>query len=104
MEKTKLLIESGADVNFAIDAGHTPLSQAALRTSLDVLDYLLHNCEIDYKKTYMVTLDTGDTLFLKDLIINNKVACQQDSVRAKQIIDYIEKNYEIGTDSVLISK
>lgn len=104
LEKTKLLIEYGADANFAIEPGHTAFTQATFRTILDVLDYLLHNCEIDYKRTYIVTLDTGDTLFLKDLIINNKVACQQDSVRAKQIIDYIEKNYEIGTDSVLISK
>lgn len=93
LEKTKLLIKYGADANFAIEPGHTAFTQATFRTILDVLDYLLHNCEIDYKRTYVVTLDTGDTLFLKDLILNNEVACRQDSVKAKQILNYLDEHF-----------
>lgn len=94
LNKTILLIESGGDVNFAVEPGHTPLRQAALGTRLDVLYYILQNCNLDYKSTFLVTIDTGDTLFLKDIIKTNIVAYRQDSVKAKQIIDYIEKKYE----------
>jgi hypothetical protein len=92
IEKTKLLTNAGADANFAVKAGYTPLSQAALGTTMDVLEYLLYNCKIDYKKTYIVTMDTQDTLYLKDIIKTNNVVYQQDSIKVKRILDYIDRH------------
>ena len=91
LEKTKMLIVAGADVNFAVEPGMTPVYKAAHR--LNVLEYLLKNCKVDYKKTYIVTMDTGDTLFLKELVKNDRVAYQQDSVRVKRILKYIDEHF-----------
>lgn len=91
MEKTKMLVEAGADANFAVEEGWTAFNRATSR--LDILEYLLLNCDFDYKKTYVVTVDTKDTLFLKELIKKDEVAYRQDSVRAKRILRYLEKKY-----------
>lgn len=93
LEKTKMLVEVGADVNFAVEPGYTSFHQAALRLKKDILEYLLLNCKMDYSKTYTVTLDTGDTLYLKEIIRNDKVAYRQDSVAVKRLLDYIEKHF-----------
>ena len=89
LKKTKMLIEAGADPNFASENGMTPFYWASHR--LDVLEYLLLNCDLDYKKTYIVTKDTNDTLYLKELVVNNKVEYQQDSIRVRRILKVIDK-------------
>lgn len=89
LEKTKMLVQAGADANFSVEPGHTAYLQAALRLKMDILEYLLSNCKIDYCKTYIVTIDTKDTLYLKDLIIKNRVAYRQDSITVKRITDSI---------------
>ena len=93
LEKTKMLIEAGADPNFAVEPGQTSLCEASFKLKMDVLEYLIKNCQIDYKKTYIVTMDTGDTLFLKELVKNDRVAYQQDSVRVKRILKYIDEHF-----------
>lgn len=97
LEKTKMLVEAGGDANFAVEPGYTAFYYATLRLKKDVLDYLVSNCGFDYKKTYIVTLDTGDTLYLKELIEKDKVSHRQDSVTVKRILDYIDEEI-IGTD------
>lgn len=89
LEKTKMLVEAGGDPNFSVEAGQTPFFKAAYR--VDILEYLLTNCIFDNKKTFIVTLDTGDTLYLKDLIEKDNVAYQQDSIRVKRVLEYLDK-------------
>lgn len=89
LEKTKMLVEAGGDPNFSVEAGQTSFFKAAYR--LDILEYLLTNCVFDNKKTYIVTLDTGDTLYLKELIEKDKVAYQQDSITVKRVLEYLDK-------------
>lgn len=93
LEMTKLLIEAGADPNFSIEPGITSYTRAALRTEMDILEYLLLNSDFDYKKTYIVTIDKGDTLFLKQLIRDDEVIYQMDSIRQKRLINYIDEHF-----------
>ena len=89
MEKTKMLVEAGGDPNFAVEPGFTSFTQASMRNKLDVLEYLLRNCRIDYGKSYIVT-QRKDTLFLKENIKNDEVVYQMDSVRVKRILKYLD--------------
>ena len=99
LEKTKMLVEAGGDANYAIEPGCTAFYQAALAMKKDILEYLLLNCKIDYKKTYIITLDTGDTLCLKEIIEKDKVAYRQDRITIKRVLRYLdEENHEIKSD------
>lgn len=93
LEKTKLLIEAGADIDFTADPGYTALFWAASSTSWAVLEYLLNNCDFDYNKTYVITIH-NDTLYLKDLILDNNVAARHDTIRAKRILNYVDKHFK----------
>ena len=59
---------------------------------MDILEYLLLNSDFDYEKTYIVTIDKGDTLFLKQLIRDDEVIYQMDSIRQKRLINYIDEH------------
>lgn len=93
IEKTKMLVDAGADVNFSVEAGWTPYFKAAIKPRMDVLEYLVFNCTMDYRKTFVVTLDTKDTLYLKELIMTNSVVHPDDSVIAERILNYINTHY-----------
>lgn len=90
LEKTKMLVEAGADPNFTIEPGMTPFYKAAHR--IEVLEYLLLNCKFDYRKTFIETID-GDTLFLKEILEKDKVAYRRDSIRIKRILKYIDDHF-----------
>lgn len=94
LEKTKMLVKAGADVNFSVEPGYTPLISAERKMSLEVAEYLLFECKADYKKSYVVTIDTGDTLYLKDLIQNRRLITADDSISTKRIMDYINAHFE----------
>ena len=89
IEKTKLLVEAGADVNFAIKPGQTSFYKAAISTRMGILEYLLFNSKMDYKKTYIVTID-NDTLYLKEILERKRVIHPEDSIIVKHIYDYID--------------
>jgi hypothetical protein len=67
--------------------------KAAIKPRMDVLEYLVFNCTMDYRKTFVVTLDTKDTLYLKELIMTNSVVHPDDSVIAERILNYINTHY-----------
>lgn len=69
LEKTKMLIEAGADVNMALVKGDTPLYNALLGNRFDVILYLLTECGVDPMNTFVVTMK-GDTLQYLDLLNN----------------------------------
>jgi ankyrin repeat protein len=91
LEKTKMLVETGGDANFAIKPGYTSFCHAALAMKKDIIEYLLLNNKIDYKRTNIITLDTRDTLYLKELIKKDKVAYRQDSIMVKRVLTYIDE-------------
>ena len=92
LEKTKMLVAAGADVNFFVEADHhdTPLLSAERKMAPDVLEYLFFECTADYKNSYVVTIDTGDTLSFRDLMLKRRIVTAEDSIVAKRIIDYID--------------
>lgn len=92
LEKTKMLVKAGADVNFSVEPGYTPLISAERKMSLEIVEYLLFECKADYRKSYVITIDIGDTLYLKELIQKRRLISANDSIAAKRIIDYIETN------------
>ena len=93
LEKTKILVKAGADVNFFVDNDfrNTPLLSAERRTNLDIVEYLFLECKADYKKSYVITIDTGDTLSFKDIIQKRKLVTAKDSIVAKRIIEIIDE-------------
>ena len=93
LEKTKMLVKAGADINFSVEPGYTPLISAERKMSLEVVEYLLFEGKADYKKSYVVTMDTGDTLYLKDLIQKRRLITADDSISAKRIMNYIDANF-----------
>lgn len=66
LSKVKLLLDAGADIEFTVKKGRTPLYHAALGNRFDVIKYLLDN-GADYRKVYIVTMH-GDTLRFLDLL------------------------------------
>lgn len=93
LEKTKMLVNAGADPNFAVEPGYTSYTHAAMRTQMDILEFLLKNCKMDYKKSFIVTLDTKDTLYLKEIIKKDDAICKMDSARYNRILNYLDKKY-----------
>lgn len=67
LEKTKMLIDAGADVNMALVKGKTPLYHALIRNRFEVILYLLTECGVDPDDTFVVTM-RGDTLQFIDLL------------------------------------
>lgn len=71
LEKTKMLVDAGANVNLALVEGKTPLYHALVRNRFDVILYLLTECGVDSQNTFVVTMK-GDTLQFLDLLNNNR--------------------------------
>lgn len=90
LEMTKLLVEAGADPNFAVEPGITPFYKAAHR--FDILEYMLSNCSLDYKKTFIETVE-GDTLFVREIVERYKDVYIEDSVRVKRILKYLDEHF-----------
>lgn len=67
LEKTKMLIAAGADVNMALVKGDTSLYNALLGNRFEVILYLLTECGVDPENTFVVTIK-GDTLQFIDLL------------------------------------
>lgn len=67
LEKTKILLEAGAEVDFSIIPGESPLHIAALGSHFEIVKYLLEEGGADYCKVFSVTLK-GDTLRFIDIL------------------------------------
>lgn len=67
LEKVKLLIDAGADINLAVEPGYTPLYGAIIANRADIIRYLLIEKKADFRKTFNVTVK-GDTLDFEELI------------------------------------
>ena len=94
MDKIKLLVDNGADINLRIDSTPSPLALALLHRKLVTVKYLLDE-GADFKELNFVTLD-GEKLTIYDFL--DKIKPMKDTNQMelkKKIIEYLElKNYK----------
>lgn len=90
LEKTKMLIEAGADVNLALVKGDTPLRSALLSNRFEVILYLLTECGVDPNETLVVTIK-GDTLQFIDLLNDSHYLETEDNhSKVRQIRELVK--------------
>lgn len=86
LQKVKLLLEAGANIEFATKDGETPLYYATLGNRFDIIKYLLDN-GANYRKVYTVIMN-GDTLRFLDLLAKNPY---QDTLENEELLRQIRK-------------
>jgi ankyrin repeat protein len=95
LEKVKLLVKSGANIDMAIEAGDTPLKVAALMNKFGIAKYLLLECGADPQKAFMVTMK-GDTLRFMDILGSDPYQHTEENERdLRQIREYIKNRYDL---------
>lgn len=94
LEKVKLLVEKGANINFSQSNTFetpSPLSDAFVHKKLDVALYLLNN-GADFNKPLYTTVDGHEVFILEQL---RKIVVDLNSEEYKlkyQIVDYLKKS------------
>lgn len=91
LSKIKLLLDYGADIDFATIPGETALNQAC---QLDVIKYLLVDCHADYRNSYTVTVDSDTIYFVDSLSKRPMRECREDSIIIRQIYHYLQSKGE----------
>lgn len=93
LEKVKLLIKAGADLNLAIEPGCPPLYSAITSNRADVIRYLVMEQKADFRQVFVVTIQ-GDTLDFKDLLSKLMMRSSKDKESAKElsyVYDYLKQ-------------
>lgn len=101
-EKSKLLIEHGADVNMIISHKglvnkkimdrETPLMSAVLWNRVDIVSYLIFEKGADFKETYGITID-GDTIEFAKMLRNWEFPLDSKEYKDKmRIVNYLKEN------------
>ena len=93
LEKVKLLIKAGADLNLAIEPGCPPLYSAITSNRADVIRYLVMEQKADFRQVVVVTIQ-GDTLDFKDLLSKLMMRSSKDKESAKElsyVYDYLKQ-------------
>lgn len=67
LEKTKILIEAGADPYYCWEPEDNALVQAATQNHFEIVEYLLVDCGMDPNKSFSITIH-GDTLTLRNIL------------------------------------
>ncbi len=98
LEHTKMLIKAGADVNLALVKGDTPLHHALVLNRFDVIIYLLTECDVDPRNTFVVTM-RGDTLQFIDMLNDNHYLESEENVsNVKRIYELVKSKMEESPD------
>lgn len=98
LEKTKMLIEAGADANMALVKGDTPLYNALLGTRFDVILYLLTEHGVDPDNTFVVTMK-GDTLQFLDLLNDSHyLETEENESNMRRIRELVKNKIESHPD------
>ncbi|WP_162297599.1 ankyrin repeat domain-containing protein [Wolbachia endosymbiont of Folsomia candida] len=93
LEIVKLLVKNGANPNMTSDTGHTPLMEAVLMDSEEVIEYLLPCLERrSDSDLYMYESNLKTTLKNYPEVIEFFI---EKGIEIKQIDDYISKNPDI---------
>lgn len=95
LEKTKMLIEAGADPYYCCKPGNNALNEASHH--FEIAEYLLIECNIDPNQSYTVTIH-GDTLRFRDLLAlfpEHRISDEMQVYleRIYQYLDECEKNH-----------
>ena len=104
LEKTKLLIEHGAKVDFTPVPGETPLYRAIGRGYTDIIRYLLMEANADYRKAFIVNIE-GDTLDF-DYLLEHMIYIKEDKKNEENLIairEFIKKKKEAETNEDTIN-
>ena len=94
LEKTRMLIEAGADPYYCYEPGENALNAAATGgRHLDVVEYLLFDCCIDPSRSFTITVH-GDTLHFRDmldLIPQNYREAEENKAALERIYQYLDE-------------
>lgn len=98
LEKTKMLLDAGADVNMALVKGDTPLRSALLGNRFDVILYLLTECGVDPSDTFVVTM-RGDTLQFIDLLNDSHyLETEENTSNVRRIREFVRNKMDNRLD------
>lgn len=92
--KTKMLIEAGADPYYCCEPGRNALCEAAIQNHCEIVEYLLFDCSIDPSRSFLITIDRGDTLQLRDildLIPQNYREVEENKAVLQRIYQYLDE-------------
>ncbi|MCC6448476.1 MAG: ankyrin repeat domain-containing protein [Chitinophagaceae bacterium] len=90
LENTKLLLENGANVNFAPKEELLPLTTALTFKQIDVANYLILKKEADVNKVIVISANK-DTLRISELLRLNAFPLEsQEYVYKMEIVDYLK--------------
>lgn len=92
--KTKMLIEAGADPYYCMEPGRNALCEAAIQNHCEIVEYLLFDCGIDPSQSFLITIDRGDTLHLRDildLIPQNYRETEKYKTSLKRIYQFLDE-------------
>lgn len=91
LEKVKLLIKAGADINLAVESGQPPLFRAIMNNRADVIRYLVIDQKADFRQVFIVTIQ-GDTLDFKDLLSGSAMEMVEESAKELSCVyDYLKQ-------------
>lgn len=101
-EKSKLLIEYGADVNLIIEHKglvnkeimdrETPLMSAVIWNRVDIVSYLIFEKGADFKETFGITID-GDTITFAMMLRKWDFPLDSKEYKEKmRIVNYLKEN------------
>ena len=93
IEKVKLLVEAGADINYVNEYGRgNPLEEALLANKADIVKYLLIEKKADYHNAEWIT-DRGDTITVSDHLRNWVFPLDSKDYKIKmEIVEYLKKH------------
>ena len=92
--KTKMLIEAGADPYYCCEPGRNALCEAAIQNHCEIVEFFLFDCGIDPSRSFLITIDRGDTLRLRDildLIPLNYREVEEYKTSLKRIYQYLDE-------------
>jgi len=93
LEKTRMLIEAGADPYYCWKPGRNALNAATTGRHFEIVEYLLFDCGIDPSRSFTITIH-GDTLYLKnilDLIPQNYREAEENKAVLQRIYQYLDE-------------
>jgi len=96
-EKTKMLLSYGANVNMVIEPAqilnrNTPLYSATSWKKVDIVSFLLFEKKVDFKETFVVTID-NDTIFFAEMLRDWDFSLDSKEYKEKmKIVNYLKEH------------
>jgi ankyrin repeat protein len=93
LEKVKLLVDAGADINYVNEyGGGNPLKEALLMHKTDIVKYLLIEKKADYRNAEKITNIHGDTITISFQLRLWKFPLNSEDYKIKmEIVEYLKE-------------